>query len=198
MNPMRNWKNVAALAVLASTVSCGDVVRQGRGPNFLIIDSLQGSRGGGTSFTGGPLLSDVQTGANGAIVNDTGQVVLRLVPKDVATTGVSNAPSSNNDVTINRFRVVYRRTDGRNVQGVDVPYSFEAATTATVRANGTAPVVFELVRHVAKAESPLIQLKTNLVVITTIGDVTFYGRDQVGNDISATGSIQINFADFAD
>jgi len=28
--------------------------------------------------------------------------------------------------------------------------------------------------------------------------VTFYGQDLAGNDIEATGTIQVNFADFAD
>ena len=57
---------------------------------------------------------------------------------------------------------------------------------------------FPLVRNTAKEESPLVQLKTNGVIISTIADVTFYGRDQVGNDISATGSIGIAFGNFGD
>jgi hypothetical protein len=59
-----------------------------------------------------------------------------------------------------------------------------------------------LVRHVAKEESPLVQLKfysgNTPPVISTISDVTFYGRDQVGNEVSVTGSILIDFGDFAD
>ena len=35
-------------------------------------------------------------------------------------------------------------------------------------------------------------------IITTIADVTFYGQDQVGNDISATGSIHVDFGNFGD
>ena len=58
---------------------------------------------------------------------------------------------------------------------------------APCRRAGTVTIGFQLVRHTAKEESPLVQLKTNGVIITTIADVTFYGRDQVGNDISATG-----------
>ena len=53
-------------------------------------------------------------------------------------------------------------------------------------------------RHTAKEESPLVQLKTNGVIISTIADVTFYGRDQVGNEISVTGSIRIDFGNFGD
>ena len=38
--------------------------------------------------------------------------------EDISTT---TQPSLNNEVTINRYRVVYRRSDGRNAPGVDVP-----------------------------------------------------------------------------
>ena len=35
-------------------------------------------------------------------------------------------------------------------------------------------------------------------VISTIAEVTFYGRDQAGNEVSVTGSISVNFSDFGD
>ena len=52
--------------------------------------------------------------------------------------------------------------------------------------------------RVAKQESPLVQLISSSTSITTIAEVTFYGRDQVGNDISVTGSIQVDFGNFGD
>jgi hypothetical protein len=207
---MRSWKTVATLIVVASTVSCGDVARQGGGPMFLVIDRLQASRG---AIEPGPLtdtlLADVLTIVTSGglcsmekpcptVFNDTGVVTLRLSPKDVGTLGVGNEPSTNNQVTINRYRIVYRRADGRNTPGVDVPYSWEGASTATVPATGTASLGFELVRHTTKKESPINQLASSSVIITTIADITFYGRDQVGNDISVTGSIQVDFGDFGD
>ena len=57
---------------------------------------------------------------------------------------------------------------------------------------------FEIVRHVAKEESPLRPADLSPTIITTIADVTFYGRDQVGNDISVTGSMQVDFGNFGD
>jgi len=89
-------------------------------------------------------------------------------------------------------------TDGRNTQGVDVPYAFDGAVTGTVGASDALTIGFQLVRNVAKKESPLVQLVTNQIIITTIADVTFYGQDRVGNDVSATGSIQIDFGNFGD
>jgi hypothetical protein len=209
MNHMRIWKTLAGLLVLVSTLSCGDVARQGRGPMYLVIDSLTATRGGGATEASNVLLSDVVTNITTplpcaptspcpTVFNDTGAVTLRLSPKDVATTGIGNTPSTNNQVTITRYRVVYRRADGRNTPGADVPYGFDGAATATVPMTGTVTLGFELVRHVAKEEPPLTQLASSATIITTIADVTFYGRDQVGNDISATGSIQIDFGNFGD
>ena len=63
---------------------------------------------------------------------------------------------------------------------------------------GTLTLSFELVRHLAKVESPLTQLRGNRGFIYTIADITFFGRDRVGNEIQATGSIQVDFGDFAD
>ena len=55
---------------------------------------------------------------------------------------------------------------------------------------------FELVRHVAKLEAPLAVLGLGSQILTMIAEVTFYGHDQAGNELSATGNIQITFANF--
>ncbi len=92
------------------------------------------------------------------------------------------------------------RSDGRNTPGIDVPYGFDGGTTATIPESGTTDVVFDLVRHQHKEEPPLRNLRGNggASIISTIAEVTFYGRDLAGNEVEATGKIQVNFADFAD
>ena len=41
MMPMRTARHLLVLAVLAgATTSCGDVVRDGRSPVYLVVDSL--------------------------------------------------------------------------------------------------------------------------------------------------------------
>jgi len=198
----------ALIALLSASISCGDVVRSGRSPVFLTIDSLEAATGDKPTQFFGELLSDVLTivTAGGActqtnpcpvIFNDVGQVTLRTPLKDVTNPSSPNAPTTNNEVTINRYRVVYRRTDGHNIQGVDVPYAFEGGATGTVPLGGTATLGFEIVRNVAKAESPLAQLRSG-GYIYTIADITFFGQDRVGNEISATGSISVNFSNFVD
>ena len=199
---------LTAAAAVAAT-SCGDVVRAGRAPVFLVIDSVAGARGSDPEKFTSNLSSDVITNITSpapcssdnpcpTIFSDGGQVTFRLSPKDIGPAAVPSVPSANNEVTVTRVHVAYRRTDGRNTQGVDVPYAFDTAATVTVPASGTATMGFLLVRNTAKMEAPLVQLKSNGVIISTIADVTFYGQDMVGNAISATGSIGIDFGNFGD
>jgi hypothetical protein len=195
---------VFAAAIVAATASCGDVIRQGQSPVVLVINSLAGAPGNKPTTFGNPVASDVITNVISpapctatspcpTIFNDIGQVILSLSPKDASIT-----PTTNNQVTITRYHIDYIRTDGRNTQGVDVPYSVDGASTGTVGATSTLTLAFELVQSVAKQQSPLVQLESNPAIINTLARVTFYGKDLVGNDISVTGQIQVNFANFGD
>jgi hypothetical protein len=200
MTSMRNLKRFLVLVALGATAtSCGDVVRNGRAPSYLVIDSLGVL---GTS-TPGPLKSDVIvnspapcTVASPCIFGDSGQATMHIALKDPGPPTAPASPTEVNAITITRYRVDYVRADGRNTPGVDVPYGFDGAVTATVPP--TASFGFQLVRVVAKEESPLVQLKNSASVITVLARVTFYGHDQAGNEVSATGSIQIDFGNFAD
>ncbi len=202
---------IGLAALVAVNVSCGDVVRQGSSPVFLVIDLLQGIRGGPTvGQATSTLVSDVITNVTTPAAScglplppcpitfgDSGTATLRAPLKDVGATGTLS-PTTNNEVTINRVHVAYSRADGRNTPGVDVPYAFDTAVTGTIPAGGTLTLGFELVRNVAKQESPLAQLKTSPNILSVIATVTFYGVDRVGNAIQATGSIQIEFGNFPD
>ena len=90
------------------------------------------------------------------------------------------------------------RADGRNTPGVDVPYPFDSSATFTAAAGTPGTVGFEIVRLTAKQEAPLRALITNTTFIGTVAEVTFYGQDAVGNDVSASGSIGITFGNFGD
>lgn len=207
---MRNSTRLIGLAALiAATVSCGDVVRQGSSPVFLVIDTLAGIRGGSASITAtNPLISDVITNVSSpapcsptnlcpTIFGDSGSVSLRAPLKDPGATATLS-PTTNNEVTINRIHVEYSRADGRNTPGVDVPFGFDSAITGTIAAGGSLTLGFELVRNVAKEESPLVQLKASSNFISAIAKVTFYGVDRVGNAIQVTGQLQIEFGNFGD
>jgi len=204
MTVTAKFVNFVALSVLAAlTASCGEFTRQGHAPTVVVVRSLQAASGGAT------LLSDVETNRTSpapcsdtspcpTIFNDMAKVEMNLILKDPGAPGIGANPTNLNAVTINRYRVAYRRTDGRATQGVDVPYGFDSGVTFTVPADGTLTAEFEIVRSSAKLEAPLRALANSHDIISTIADVTFFGRDQAGNDISASASIGVNFGNFAD
>jgi hypothetical protein len=176
--------------------SCHSNVTNGRSPVYVVIDSLLAAsvqRAGAAGTFSNVLQSDVLT--NGGVFEDPGKVQMHIDPRDIGV-----APTSNNNVTFTHYRVVFRRTDGHNNEGVDVPYAFEGAVTFTVLPGAGGGAGFTLVRVQAKLEPPLITLEHGggEIVISTIADVTFYGKDQTGTDVAVTGSISVNFADWAD
>jgi len=195
---LRMMRAVLAVSAAVAMAGCGDLVRQGRSPVQLVVVDFQAAPGDRPDDLSGTLNSDVET--NGGVYDDLGVVKLSLVLKNPGSGDVALQPSALNQVTINRYRVNYRRADGRNVEGVDVPHAFDSAFTGTVPATGTLEGAFEIVRHVAKLEAPLAELRNPDIetIISTIADVTFYGRDQAGTQVQATASIGINFGNFAD
>jgi len=176
------WR-VAVLALAALAVSCGDQVRQGKSSSYLVLESLQGA-------SGMVVQSDVIT--NGTVFPDPGEVEFSMALKDAAL-----EPTSNNYVTVTSYRVVYKRADGHNTPGVDVPYPFDGALTLTVSESKVGGD-FTLVRAQAKLEAPLKALAIDPAVISTTAEVTFYGHDQTGRDVSVTGTIEVNFANWGD
>ena len=206
MHPITRFLAVAA--ILVTTVSCGKAVRTGRGSSFLVIDSLQGIRGAVAIGTpAATLTSDVITNVTApepcttaspcpTVFGDSGVVAMHIVMKDAGSANPTS-PSAINNITVTRYRVEYSRADGRNTPGVDVPYAFDGAVTATV-STGATSFGFSLVRVQAKEEAPLVLLKLSGVVISEFAKVTFYGTDQAGSEVSVTGTITINFGNFGD
>ena len=201
---------VALTVVSAAANGCGEAVRSGRSPVVLVINRLEGAPGAEPARLSSVLHSDVETlvertedGEQTSVPTlfaDGGQAELRLALKDVGQPGSPTAPTDNNLVTITRYRVSYRRTDGRNVPGVDVPYMFDGAATVTLDGTGPAVIALEVVRVQAKQEPPLRNLRGGggAVAISAIADVEFYGRDMVGHEVSAAGALSVVFADWAD
>lgn len=195
----RTMRAAALLVVAGATTlvgGCSSTVRTGQASSYLVLQRLEGSSGAdnGAQFQS-VLRSDVLT--KGGIFEDNGRVTLSLAMKDVTN---PTGPTANNLITLNRYRIEYRRTDGRNTPGEEVPYAFEGAMALTV-GDQAASAVFTLVRAQAKLEKPLVTLVgTNggALIISTIADVTFFGKDQTGRDVTVTGSMSINFSDWAD
>jgi hypothetical protein len=190
---------LAVLGLAALTASCGDVSRQGTGSSYLIIQQLEAASGAEPGTFGANLLSDVITVVDDipTVFNDVGRVRFTLAMKDPGGADLPSSPTPLNFITINRYHIRYFRTDGRNTPGVDVPSAFDGAVTGTVGASDL-QIGFEVVRHVAKQQAPLRALQANGVIISTIAEITFFGRDQAGRDVSVTGQMMIEFGNFGD
>jgi hypothetical protein len=200
---------MAAVAALGAA-GCGDVARTGKSPGYLVITQMAGASGAEPTKFGATVFSDVLTMVEQTVdgkqvkvptvFSDPGRVSFRLELKDPGPVGSATTPSPLNQITVSRYRVRFVRTDGRNAQGTDVPYGFDGAATVTVGGGETTTMGFDLVRHQAKEEPPLKNLAANggAQLISTIAEITFYGRDQAGNEVSVQGQMSVNFGDFGD
>lgn len=201
---------IAALLLAASalvTGACGEVARTGRSPAYLQVVRLEAASGAEPDLFGSTLFSDVLTLVRDdkdnlvpTIFADLGRVEFRVSLKDPGPSAAPTTPSTLNAVTLSQYRVVFKRSDGRNTQGVDVPYAFDGGLTFTVPPAGTASGTFAVVRHQAKQEPPLRNMANNggAQLISTVAELTFYGKDQAGNDVVATATMSVNFGDFGD
>ena len=181
---------------LFPSASCNELVQASRSSTILVIERIGAARGGTPDDPIPTFLdSDVFTGG---VFADIGRVTTRLAFKSPGTSENPASATSANWITITSYRVVYRRTDGRDTPGIDVPYPFEGGLTFTTIDIGSGE--FTLVRAQAKLEQPLVLLRDNGggVVLSVIAEITFFGHDQTGAAISAVGTIGINFADFGD
>ena len=108
-------------------------------------------------------------------------------------------------IDLERYTVRYFRSDGRNTEGVDVPYQISGPVRNVVDIGQNLDVSIEVVRAQAKLEPPLTNLKGNVpnalgggpLVLTIFAEVTIYGRQTSGEAVRASGTLQIDFADVA-
>jgi hypothetical protein len=206
----RAWRLVPALLAAASLAGCtSQQLDGGQSASYLVITSMRAASGATPTEFSGVLPSDVITFVKQSIdgeevlvptvYEDVLETTFDLRLKDPGTPTSPNRPTSTNYITINRYRVEFVRADGRNVPGVDVPYPFDGAVTLTVTGPGVVSLA-TVVRHQAKLEAPLAALAGGggAVAISAIAQVTFYGADQAGHEVSVTGQISVNFADWGD
>jgi len=208
--------------MLMSPSSCTTAQLMGKSSAYAVVDALAAASGAEPEKFSGSLASDVvtfasRTSADGTAVpvasrvEDPARVTMHLQLKDPGTPGKPTSPSPANAITFSRYRVTYIRSDGRNVQGVDVPYGFDGGITVTVAGAQEVTSDFVLVRAQAKNEAPLRALALprdsdgqiagvpgGAIIISTIANVVFYGVDQAGRAVTAAAWITVTFADWAD
>ncbi len=179
-----------AVLLVATVAMAGCTAGYATGNNSNVLLIIAGINGGDT------LKSDIVT--DDGIFHDTVTVALAVRFKNPNIPTVPQIPSA---VIIERYEVKYRRSDGRGVEGQDVPYTISGNMTAAfdVKTSGTDDLLLEVVRIQAKLEPPLKNLASGSgggIVVTMFADITLHGRTISGQAVQATGSLQIDFANF--
>jgi hypothetical protein len=205
-----------AVVPLAAAGCTPDWATQNETGFIMEIASITGATVAESSGQGGEIRSDVLT--QGSVFNDDAVVAVNVLRKNNnPELGVSPVEH----VYLDRYEVVYFRTDGRNTEGVDVPYRI-TGPLGNLRFHTAGPggsgeveqtVNITIVRHSAKLEPPLSNLAgigitgvspTDPVVIPgqgiiyTVAEITIHGHTIQGDGLEAKGRVQVTFADFAD
>ncbi len=196
---MKKIKIILLFVVLGSMIlfyfnSCNAIENKTRSGSTLILDNLLDSEGTKTVIDSDVCILNKETSSCS-------------VQEDLATAEVRNVPlnpdadsSYYGDVIIKRYRVSFTRHDGKNKEGVDVPYTFVEDINVSVKVNTATKFSFVIVPVRAKLEPPLIRLVGggNEDVIQTTAHVTFYAEDMAGHQMEIEGNIDVYFADWAD
>jgi len=200
---MKNAKLILKISVvlplLMTFFSCNPIENNSTSPSMLIVQKMTGVdvEGNEANFLQSDVLyQNPDDPTDSSIHADVATVTLKaelLEPASVL--GLSQY----HDITVTRYVVSYMRSDGKNAEGVDVPYSFEGYFTTQIPIGNTAEISFVIVREVAKNEPPLVDLVygTQEGVIEVTARVDFYGHDQANREITATGYLTIFFANYA-
>ncbi|MCX6563731.1 MAG: hypothetical protein NTU60_09020 [Candidatus Aminicenantes bacterium] len=201
MNNHRHLKRTIGAAVLLAAsfllISCNSVENESQSASLLIVEGLTGLDMQGTEgffLQSDVLIEDPATGAS-SVRADSAKATFRattLEPDPLLGT------SQYNDIQITRYVVTYIRADGRNREGVDVPYSFEGSLSALIRIGISTSVSFVIVREVAKQEPPLFNLRAALPgdILNVTAKVDFYGHDLANKAVRATGMLPVFFANY--
>jgi len=192
-------KILVILPLILTFFTCNPIENETKSASRLIIEGLVGTDMEGTEanyLQSDVLYEDPQDPTSTTIYADAAKVILRaelLDPNSVT------GPSYLNNITVTRYVVTYTRSDGKNSEGVDVPYTFEGYLSTQVAIDSTSTISFIIVREVAKNEPPLVDLVfgTEEGVIEVTAKVDFYGHDQANRNVHTTGYLTIFFANYA-
>jgi len=175
---------VAVAAALAMAGCSADYVENNEGPVLLLITEING---------GAQLDSDVRNGEFSTFVCENEvDVALTVQNKN------PNAPSApSSTVQLESYEVKYSRSDGRGVEGVDVPFRITGSLASSVGVGDDVTVPIEVVRRQAKLEPPLDNI-SQTTVLTVSAQVTLFGKTISEKRVTAAARFQIDFADFGD
>ncbi len=180
--------------LLIGLIGCNKIENESQSGSKLILSKLTGKDLEGEEST--IAFSDVIT--NGSIINDNATAYLRAVSLNPGQEG----GTFYQDIIVDQIDVEFFRTDGRNTEGMDVPYKFvQPINFKLTLGEKEVAIPFVLIRHVAKLEPPLVELR-NLgadKILQLVAKVTVHGKDVAGYRVQpAVGYITVWCANFAD
>lgn len=193
---------ISILAILLITLilsSCNPIEDESQSSSMLVLLNLTGYdlEGNEANFLQSDVVKlDEETGST-YVTADTATATLTaklLQPESPL------GPSQYNSIMLTRYIVSYFRTDGKNSEGVDIPYSFEGSLSTLIEIDQSVDISFIIVREVAKLEPPLINLADGRAegTINVTAKVEFYGHDLTNKTVKATGYLTIVFANYID
>ncbi|MBE0460333.1 MAG: hypothetical protein IBX60_01680 [Candidatus Aminicenantes bacterium] len=180
-------------------LSCNPIENESQSSSLLIVESLTGTdiEGNEVNLLQSDVLKVDSSTGNTYITADIAKAILsaKLLQPDSPV-----GPSHYNNIMVTRYFVSYSRSDGKNKEGVDVPYSFEGSLSTLVEIDSSTNVSFVIVREVAKAEPPLVNLTEGRGegVLQVTAKVEFYGHDMTNHNVKATGYLTIFFGNYID
>lgn len=191
-------KGLALAIGCLALLSCNPLENKTESSSLLIVENLTGINTEGQEVS--YLESDVvrlDTAGNPFVTADPAVVTFSAKLLDP---GSSLGPSQYNDIIVDRYVVRYTRVEGKNQEGVDVPYAFEGSLSTIVKINSLVVISFPIVRATAKLEPPLVNLVSTTAegVLQVTAQVNFYGHDLMNKKVTATGYLAIFFANWAD
>lgn len=199
---MKKTKNAlkitAILMGLFLLFSCNPIEDESQSDSILIVVGMTGTdvEDNEVNFLQSDVVKvDTDTGAQ-YVTGDAAKVTFTAKLMDPSVTEASVY----NSIQVTRYTVQYIRSDGKNTEGVDVPYSFEGSLSAHVEVDATVETSFIIVREVAKLEPPLVDLVEGRGegVLQVTAKVDFYGHDMTNKKVKATGYLTIFFANYID
>lgn len=197
----------AVLILLALSLigyACARVEDNTRSGSLLVVQQVEG-HSGDEDEDGTPLFSDICENEPpddlGCVVfNDDALITFTNEFLQIGPGAGVGAPNFINDIIVHRYRVDYFRPNGRNTPGVDVPFGIDGTMNVRVPVNGTGSGTIVVVRHEAKKEPPLEELVNGPSegTLTAQAQIKFFGQDISGRTVSATGFLEIHFAEFGE
>ena len=204
---MKSLQILGIVGFAASMTGCvPDWARENETGLLMEIAGITGVAGGEAAGSEGAILFSNVASA----VNDDALVLVNIYRKN--PTVESTSPLEH--VRLESYQVRYFRSDGLNVEGVDVPHRITGPLNSLRFHTPTGvdeieiSAVVNIVRQTAKREPPLVNLigvstepfngrQPGAGFIVAVAEITVFARQiTTGEPLTATGRLQVGFADF--